>query len=796
MRLGWIESLWMDLKYSARRLATRPAYVWLAVLTLALGAGGTAAVVSVIRPLLLEPLPYAREEELGVLWMGGDWTEQEFLHLRPGFPGFQGVASYMDIENTLEMPGEPLRLLQAVASSAELFSVLGARPLMGRTFQAGDDLQGSEPVVVLSHGMWRELGADSSVLGRTLHIGGIPRTVVGVMPPSFWFPNPTVQVWMATPLDPENRTGNYTLLGRIDRGARMDRMDGPLGAIVSRLKERFQYRSQWDKTRAPEITPIREELMGGIRPALLATLVAMVLLLSMACVNASALMLGQVGGRSAELAVRAALGAGRRRLVQQIVIEALLIGALAGAAGAMLAASGFHLLLRALPLGALEETARLDWTLFWFAIGAALLAAAFIALIPAVVVWRGSLRGSMSSGTRTGGISPRGGKVESGLVVAQVALAVLLAAGAGLLLRSVGKLRGIDPGLRVEGVAVLDTTLPRVLSMDDRRRAVLDILPSLQAIPGVRSVGATQRFALRGGGDSWGIAVEGKPELEASTTYFRIVTHDYLRTLGVPVRKGRGFEPSDGATSERVVVINEALAAKYFSGEDPIGRILHTGFEGGERVIGIVGNVAEANLTDPPVPARYMLFDQISYAPHQAIFVLAARSEEDLPAILSAAQAVILREGRNLAFQRASTLESVFDAAVGAPRQVATLLSLLATLALILGAVGVYGMISQFVARRSREYGIRIALGLTPRRVIGHVMGRGIRLVALGGALGVAAALVLTRLLSSFLYGVGTADPPALAGAVVALLAVGALASFVPARRASRTDPVLALRQQ
>ena len=491
-----IESWWMDLKYSARRLASRPAYMWLAVLTLALGAGGTAAVVSVIRPILLEPLPYAREEGLGVFWMGGDWTEQEFLHLRPDWQGFQSVATYNQTETTLDTPGEPLRLLNVVVSSAELFQVLGAHPSMGRVFQPGDDLQGSEPVVVLSHGMWRELGGNASVLGRTLQIGGVARTVVGVMPQGFWFPDPTTQVWIATPLDPQSRVGNYTLIGRVESNGHMDRMEGPLAAIVSRLKERFQYSEQWDKTRAPSITPIRESLLGGIRPALLATLAAMVLLLSMACVNASALMVGQVGGRSAELAVRAALGAGRRRIIQQIVIEALLIGALAGTAGAMLAASGYQLLVRALPLGDLAENARLDWTLFWLAILFSLVAAAVIALIPAFVVWRGSLRNSMS-GTRTGSVSPRGSKVESGLVVAQVALAVLLAAGAGLLLRSVGKLRGIDAGVRVEGVAVLDATLPPTLSMDERRRAVLDLIPHLQAIPRVSAVAVTGRLPLR-----------------------------------------------------------------------------------------------------------------------------------------------------------------------------------------------------------------------------------------------------------------------------------------------------------
>jgi putative ABC transport system permease protein len=790
-----IESFWMDLRYSARRLATRPAYMWLAVLTLALGAGGTAAVVSVIRPILLESLPYAREEELGVLWMPGDWTEQEFLHLRPQFEGFRSMAAGMEIENTLEVAGEPLRLVPAYASSAELFQVLGVSPAQGRVFQPGDDVLGSEPVVVLSDAMWREMGADPRVLGRTLQIGGVARTVVGVMPPEFWFPNPTVRLWMATPLDPENRTGNYELIGRISPGRRMDGMGGPLAALASRLRERFTYSSQWDKTRAPAITSLRDVLMGPIRPALLATLVAMLLLLSMACVNASALMVGQVGGRTAELAVRSALGAGRKRLVQQIVIEALLIGALAGAAGAMLAASGYHVLVRALPLGPLSDAARLDWGLFWSAILASLLAASLIALIPAIVVWRGSLRGSMS-GSRTGGVSARGSKVESGLVVAQVALAVLLAAGAGLLLRSVGKLQGIDPGFRAEGVAVLDATLPRNLSMEERRRAMLDLMPALTALRNVRLAAAVHKLPLRGSGDSWGVAVEGKPELEESTTYMRLVTSDYFEVLGIPVRKGRGFLHSDGPTTERVVVINEALAAKYFPNEDPIGRILHTGFPGGERVIGIVGNVAEADLTDKREPARYMLLHQVSYAPHRITYVLAARSRNDLAGILSAGQATLRRQGTNLAFQKASTLESVFDAAVGAPRQVATLLSLLAGLALVLGAVGVYGMISQFVARRTREYGIRMALGLTQRRVIGHVLGRGIRLVLVGGVLGVATALFLTRLLSSLLYGIGAADPAALAGAVAALLVVGALASFVPARRASRIDPVLALREQ
>jgi len=788
-----LESWIMDVRYSVRRLASRPAYVLLAVLTLALGTGGTAAILSIVRPLLLEPLPFPRESTLGVLWHDGDWTEQEFLYLRPNFPGFQAMAAHMQIDATLDTPGAPLRLLSGMASSAELFDVLGARPLLGRTFQAGDDLPGAEPVAVLSHGLWQELGGETAIIGRRLQLGGKATTVVGVMPPGFWYPSPTIRIWTATPLSHESRTGNYTLLGRIDPTSRMDRMEGPLGALAGSLKGRFEYVPQWDKTKSPSITPLREFLVGNLRPALLATLVAMILILSMACVNVAALMLGQVGGRSTELAVRTALGAGRRRLVQQLVIESLLIGALAGAAGALLATFGFQALIRALPLEALADTARLDWTLYAAATVVALGAALIIAVIPAVMVWRGNLQWSLAS-TRTGGLSVRGGRLEGGLVVAQIALAVLLAAGAGLLLKSVANLRGIDPGLRVERVAVIDAAMPNQLSSDEKRRAVLDFLPALQALPDVRAAAATIKLPLRGTGNSWGIRIEGKPELEGSTTYFRIVSRDYFKSLGAPLRRGRDFQPSDGPSSEPVVVINEALAAKYFPGEDPIGRILYTGFPNGERVVGIVGNMAEANLTDGPVPARYMLYDQVPYSPQQVTFVLAATSSEALPRVLQAGTAALERQGRQLALQRVATMEGVFESAVGAPGQVATLLSLLAGLALLLGAVGVYGMISQFVRRRTRDYGIRMALGLPARRVISHVMGRGIRLVVLGSVAGILGALVLTRLLSSLLYGVGASDPVALAGAVVALLIVGSVAAFVPARRASRTDPVSVLR--
>lgn len=794
---GFILESWIvDLRYSARRLASRPLYLLLAVLTLALGAGGTAAIFSVVRTLLLEPLPVAREAEVGVFWMPGHWNEAELLHLRPNFSGFSSVAAIRQRDLTLELDGESMRLLHANVSSAELFQVLGTRPQLGRTFQAGEDLPGAEPVAILSHDLWQELGGDRSILGRTLRLGGEPRTVIGVMPPGFWFPDPETQVWTTTPLSMENRAGNYALVGRAAPGVRLDSMDGQLRAIAASLKPTFEYIPEFDKTNAPAITPLREHLVGKVRPSLLATLGGMALILLMACVNVAALMLGQVAGRNTELAVRVALGAGRQRLLQQLFIESLLIGGIAGIAGALLAAGGFRVLVGALPLGALAQTATLDWTLFWAAMLVALLSAAIVSLIPGIVLWRGNLQGSIAT-ARTAGMSGRGGRLDGGLVVAQIALAVLLAAGAGLLLRTVGELRAIDPGIQMEGVAVIDATMPTQLSFEERLQATLDVMPSLQALPNVRAVAATQRLPLRGRSDDWGIGIEGKPDLEDSTTFFRIVTHDYFKALGVPVLKGRGFQASDRAGTERVVVINEALAAKYFPGEDPLGRIVHTGFDDeGERIIGVVGNVAETNLVEVGVPARYMLYEQVPYTSNQVSYVLSAARAEDVPRLLQAGRAALQREGRRLAVQKTVTMESVFEESLGAPRQIATLLSLLAGLALLLGAVGVYGMISHFVTRRVREYGIRIALGLPPGKVVSQVLSRGVGLVVLGSAVGIGAAFLLTRLLSSLLYGVGATDPKALAGAVAALLLVGGLAALSPALRASRTDPATVLRNQ
>jgi putative ABC transport system permease protein len=789
------ESWIMDVRYAVRRLMRRPVYAALAIATLALGAGGTAAVYSVAETILLDPLPIAKEEQVGVLWFSGSWREQEFLRLRPTFPGFQRMAAYRPDDLTLEFAGQPLRLIPGIAVSTELFDVLGRSAMLGRTFRQGEDLVGAEMVAVLSYSLWQELGSDPNIVGKPLQLGGVARTVVGVMPQGFWFPSPATRVWTAAQMNPDNRSGRYTLVGRVAEGQTIAHMDGPLRALANLLAANFSYPNpQWDKTRNPSIASARESFVGDVKPALLATLTAMAVILLIACANVAALMLGQVDASANEIGVRAALGATRQRLIQQLLAESLLLGASAGAIGAVLAVAGFNVLLQALPLGVLAETARLDWRVFWTSMTAAFAASVLVATVPGVVLWRGGNLQSVLATTRTGGVGTRGGALESTLVVGQIALAVLLAAGAGLLIRSVVNLRAIDPGVGVDGAVVVDTTMPARLRMPERQLAVETALSALRALPGVQSAGAAQKLPLRGSGDNWNLSVRGRGDLNASTA-MRFVTHDYFSVMGMRVRRGRNFSSSDRAGNERVVIVNEALAAKFFPHEDPIGQVLQTMDAGGERIIGVVSNAAEATLVDGPVPARYVLYPQMPFVYTQVSIVLRTTDPGNLAALVQAARQTIERESRHLAVQQATTLRNIFDLAVGPVGQVVTLVTVLTVLALVLGAVGVYGVISHFVQRRSREYGIRLALGQSPARVVGQVLTRGAALVALGSAIGAAAALAMASVLASMLYGVQTNDPRSMAGAVGVLFIVGMLAAFVPARRASLTDPATVLRQ-
>ena len=792
---------WMsDVRYGARRLWNRPGYTVLAVLTLALGIGGVAAVFGIARPLLLDPLPYANAGEVGSFWRAGWWTEEEYLYLRDKFTGFRAVAAHRPGDVTLHEGDGPARLVPGIQASAELFEVLGAQPTLGRTFRTGDDVRGAEPVAVISYGLWQELGGQPDIIGKRFSIDGSPRTVVGVMPRGFWFPSPAIRIWTARALDPEGRNGSYTFIGRTEPGVDVASLEPQVARLTQIIGERFTYAERADKTKEAWVKPLREVLVGSMRPALLATLMAMILILLIACVNVTALMLGQVEGRSSELVVRSALGATRSRITQQLVVEALLVGVLAAVAGGALASLTFPLLAQSLPIGAWQETATFDWTLFAMALGLAILAVLLVVMVSTFSLWRGNVSGGLSA-SRTGGIEGRGGRLERGLVVAEVALAMLIASGGALLVRSVTNLYAIDPGIETSGVAVVDVLSDANLPAARRIQKIDELILALGQLPGARSAAAALKIPLRGGGDSFGIGIEGESDAERTFTYFRMVSPRYFETMGIRVLEGRTFDesdlapPADSAAREIPVVINAALAAKYFPGENPIGRRLVGGLSVPQRIIGIVADVAEASLTDGPEPTRYYMHAQAWFG-KAGVLVIRTQRPEDAAALLTEARRTVERVAPEFAVQGTTTMSRVFDAAVGPARQVMSLLSLLSGLALVLGAVGIYGVIAHFAARRKRDWAIRVALGLPGSRVVTHVVRQGAVLAGIGIGLGALGAVALTRLLTSFLYGVSGVDPIAFAAAGAALLVIGLVAAFIPARRAGTVDPAMVLREQ
>lgn len=796
-----LRNLFADARYAARRLRARPVYTLVAVLTLGLGIGGTAAVYGIARPLMFEPLPYANASEVGTFWMPGWWTEEEFLYLRGNFPGFRNVAAYRPGDATLRQGDAPARLIPGITTSSELFDVLGARPFIGRGFQEGDDAQGAEPVAVISYGLWQELGGQTSIIGSRLMLDGTPQTVIGVMPRGFWFPDPSIRIWHTKPLDPEGRNGSYTFIGRAAPGVDVHDMAPQLQRLTGMIGDRFQYQVGADKTQNAVITPLREALVGSMRPALVATFAAMGLILLIACANVAALMLGQVEGRSSELAVRSALGATRGRLMQQLVVEAVLVGIGAGLLGAALAAAGYRLLAGALPIGAWGENASFGWSIFAAAPVVAIVAVVLVLLVPAASLWRGDLRGTLTR-ARTGGIQGRGGRLERGLVVAEVALAMLIASAAALLVRSVANLYAIDPGITTNGIAVVDVTSSPQMEMAPRLQKVEELTRALGALQGVRSVGAAMKIPLRGGGDSFGVTIEGHPEAANTFTYFRIVTRDYFQTMGIEIRTGRTFDGSDlpialdDSTAEMAVVVNEAFVQKYFPGENPIGRRIGDGFTSPQRIVGVVADVKEAALTDEAAPVRYYLAGQAPWFGNVATFVLRTARPDDAVAVLDAARRTVQSVAPELAVQGTTTMGRVLDTAVGPARQIMSLLSLLSALALVLGAVGIYGVISHFAARRKRDWAIRVALGLSGSRVMRQIVGQGAALVGVGIAVGAAGTVLLARLLASFLFGVSTLDPLAFAAASAALLLIGIAAASIPARRAGTVDPALVMREE
>ncbi|HEX2190751.1 MAG TPA: ABC transporter permease [Longimicrobiaceae bacterium] len=796
-----MDALLQDLRYAARALLRSPGFAAMAILTLALGIGVNTTLFSTVDAVLLRPLPYADAGRLVSLWMnepGASVNKETLEALRARTPSLQGLAGYSGWGFTLTGQGEP-EALAGAKGTADLFRVLGARPLLGRTFLPEDGEPGRTPAVVLGHGLWRRrFGGDRGVVGRAITLDGNPAVVVGVMPAEFSFPTREAELWLPAPVDPANRgdytTGYLTLVGRLRPGGSAEGAAAEARAVARGLRELHPDRYTDAFGREAAVVPLRDTLVGDTGAALLLLLGAVGFVLLIACLNVANLLLVRAAARGREMAVRAALGAGRGRVVRQLLTESSLLALLGGAAGLLLAYWGVQLLGGLLPaeLPGADEV-RIDARVLAFTAALSLGVGLLAGLAPALLASRTELGGALRERSGSGAGRGRWSWLRSALVPSQVALALVLTLGAGLMLRSFRELRAVDPGFRAGGVLTLRVLPPSAgYAEAERRVAYWDaVLSRLAALPGVESVGAIHLLPL--GGSNWNppLTIEGRED--RPVVDWRVATPGYFATAGVPVLRGRGFTAADREGAPPVALVSATLARTLFPGEDPIGRRVHTGFEGKGNwveIVGVVGDTRDQTLAGAPNPQMYRPQAQ---AAMNAMTVM-VRSRLDPALLAPSAREAVWSVDRDVPVSDVQPLERVVAESIARPRLLVLLLGGFGALALLLGGIGIYGVVSYGADRRSREFGVRMALGARPGEVLRLVLAGAGRLAAVGLAAGVAASLALTRLLAGQLYGVRPTDPATYLAVAALLAAVVLLAAYLPARRATRVDPVVALR--
>jgi predicted permease len=804
-----MDTLLHDLRFALRALRRSPGFTAVAVLTLALGIGANTAIFSVVDAVLLRPLPFAESDRLVRLFTVSRLSDHDvyspanFRDARTLNHTLAEVSFFDGGSFTLTGRGEPTQL-QGVRVGQNFFQVLRARPALGRVFRAEENQPGQNRVVVLSHSLWQQrFGGDPAIVGRTISLNRLPYEVVGVMPAGFSYPEGQ-EAWVPEEYDgrfmSEDSRGGYYMdvFGRLKPGVTVEQAARDVHAIGERLKvEHPETNAGFGMT----VTSMREATVGDVRGALLILLGAVGLVLLIACANVANLMLARATARDTEMAVRAALGANRHRLVRQLLTESVLLAALGGAAGLLLAVWGTRLLVSFHPEGVprLMEV-RVDGVVMVFTAGVAVLTGLLFGLLPATQMTRTPLASTLREGGRSG-LGTRGSaRARSILVVAEIALAVMLLTGAGLLIRSFVGLQSVDPGFRPEQVLTWRLNLPQVsYESDASRLAFYDrLLDRLRGQPGVESAAAVTSTPMSGATMVLGVVVEGQPPAEPGempTADVLVATPEYLSTMGIPVVRGRAFTAADRAGAPPVVMLNEAAARRLFPGEDPIGRRLsltwtRDSVDVGGEVVGITPDVRQHSLDGEARPTIYVSYAQ---APMSRMDMV-VRSRLPLGSLTAGIKREVRALDANLPIDELQPLEQVVEQSISQPRFYMTLLSIFAAVALALAAIGIFGVVSYTVRQRRREIGIRMALGAEPARVLRMVIGGAVGLAAVGVGLGVAGALAGTRLMAGLLFGVGATDPTTFIGVSALLLGIAALSSYLPARSAVRVDPNVALR--
>ncbi|HEX5707554.1 MAG TPA: ABC transporter permease, partial [Pyrinomonadaceae bacterium] len=764
---AWLESLWQDLRFGARLLWKRPGFTATAVASLALGVGACTAIFSVVDGVLLRPLPFPEAERIVELREVGDknslmpFTEPNYLDVRERTRLFEALAENRPGVANVTGGSEPVRAPVSVVSG-EFFRVMGVAPHAGRTFAAATEASGAEQVAVVSHGFWqRTLGGRAELSGTSLNIFDKSFEVVGVMPQGFAHPGAT-EVWIPREVFPAqtSRTAhNWSVVGRLRDGVSVEEARAELTALGRQLKE-----EHGSGTDAVELTavPLQEYMVGHVRGVLMILLGAVALLLLIACANVANMMLAQATARRREVAVRAALGASRFRLARQFVTESVLLALLAGGAGALLSYWGVELLLglnqRALPrAGEVGVNTRV----LLFVTALSLLTAVALGLVSALRGTGADVQTNLKDAGRGTSADAGGSRMRGLLVVAQVALSLVLAVGAGLVAKSFARLISVDPGFRAESAVAMNVSLPS--SSDDevearQREFHRQLLERLGDVAGVEAAGGTNSLPLVGGAGGGTFKVEGEPDANGYAEY-RVVTPGYFEAMGIPILRGRAFDVSETPDTEHSAVISQTLARKVWGDADPLGRRIQFGnMDGDQRllhVVGVAGDVRERGLDAPLAPAVYANSLQ---RPIHSNFSFVARGPLDSASLVAAMRAELraLDRGVPATFR---TLDEVLSASLDSRRFGLVLFVAFAGVALLLAVTGVYGVMSYTVAQRTHEIGVRMALGAQAGDVLRMVVGRGLRLAFAGVALGLAGALVLTRLMETMLYGVSTTDP-------------------------------------
>ena len=799
------------LKQTIRSLALRPGFTVLVVGTLAVAIGANSAIFSVLNGVVLQPLPYDEPDELLMVWESNpsQGLEQSttsaatFVDWRERSDAFESMAAYRYRGYTLTLDGVPQRIASVEASPA-LFSLLGVNPMLGRSFTPEEEARGNERLVILSNGAWQNrFGADPSVLGSAIPLDGEPHTVVGVMPPGFAFPPGAtdVEVWSPLTLDLENLLSRphrmYNTVGRLGDGVTEDQARTEMEAIAGELaRDHPDSNEAWSTT----LVPARDQLLGDTASTVWVLFGAVSLVLLIGCANVANLLLVRSAERGKNVAVSSALGATPAHLIRRSLMEGLVLGAGGGLAGLGVAWGGASLLRAVLPDGfpRVEEIG-IDPTVVAFTAGVALISSVFFTLAPAVRTVRTDVASVLQDGGRGTSLGRRSRRLANVMVASEVALALVLMVGAGLLLRSYVRLTSVDPGFRTTDVVAVAIELPRARYASPGQQEAFfgELMASLRSLPAAEAVGAVSYLPMSPIGVEFDMpfSVEGLDATSPSqrpTAEYRAVFPGYFEAMGIRLVEGRLLDALDGTDDRKVVLINETVARRYFQDRSPVGQVIDMPMAGNLEIVGVVGDIRHDGLGAQANAEMFVPYPQLPMAAMQVV----VHTRGDPGPAVRAIRERILAVDPQQPVTRVSTIEDLLAGSVASSRFNMVLLLGLASCAVLLAVVGVYGVVSYTVSRRTRELGVRMALGASSRSAVGLVLTQAVRVVAGGAAVGVVVALASGRVIRGLLYGVEPVDPATYAMVVAITLAVGLLAAAVPAVRAARVDPVEALRAE